>query len=103
MVALQEAMKPARANLGISIARSHVKDLIGMENASLLGIWKAPACSLLEVIDNTVSLSSSGKIFCRLPADTSFEGRPLIRAESVDFAMPCLFASSAQVGGTESC
>ena len=100
-MALQEAVKPARANLGISIARSHVKDLIGTENTSLLGIWKAPVCGLLEVIDNKSFLIR--KILLPLPADTSFEGWPLIQAESVDFVMPCLFASSAWVGGTESC
>ena len=50
-----------------------------------------------------ISCSLSGKIFCHLLADASFEGWPLSQADSVNFVMPCLLARSAWVGGAESC
>ena len=56
MMVVEEAAKPANANLSIFIARSGNEDIIRMSNASLLGIWEAPTCSLLEIINNQLLL-----------------------------------------------
>jgi len=52
MMVMQEVTQPANADFSIWVARSSVKDLISMLNASFLSVWKAPACSLLQVINN---------------------------------------------------
>ena len=53
---VQEATKPANANLSILIARSGNKDLINTLNALYLSIQEAPMCGLLEIINDQLLL-----------------------------------------------